>query len=70
VAFLAFSPTEQPLDDIGILTPRKDAVMHKALLGQSNKEIASALIIAEQTVKSTYSTFTARCTCMGAWNCC
>jgi two-component system nitrate/nitrite response regulator NarL len=38
-------------DDLGILTPRENAVMHKALLGHSNKEIASALSIAEQTVK-------------------
>jgi DNA-binding NarL/FixJ family response regulator len=40
-----------PSDDIPILTPRENAVMHKALLGHSNKEIASALNIAEQTVK-------------------
>jgi two-component system nitrate/nitrite response regulator NarL len=40
-----------PSDDIPILTPRENAVMHKALLGHSNKEIALALNIAEQTVK-------------------
>ena len=38
-------------DNIGILTPRENAVMHEVLLGHSNKEVASALNIAEQTVK-------------------
>jgi len=38
-------------EDFVELTPRENAVMRRVLLGQSNKQIAGALNIAEHTVK-------------------
>jgi two-component system nitrate/nitrite response regulator NarL len=38
-------------EDFAELTPRENAVARRALLGQSNKQIANALNIAEHTVK-------------------
>jgi two-component system nitrate/nitrite response regulator NarL len=38
-------------EDLYDLTPRETAVMQRVLLGHSNKEVARALNIAEQTVK-------------------
>jgi len=38
-------------EDFAELTPRENAVAHRALVGQSNKQIACALDIAEHTVK-------------------
>jgi len=38
-------------EDFAELTPRENAVAHRALVGQSNKQIACSLDIAEHTVK-------------------
>jgi two-component system, NarL family, nitrate/nitrite response regulator NarL len=50
VGLVAFTNAESD-EDFAELTPRENAVAHRALLGQSNKQIASALNIAEHTVK-------------------
>lgn len=49
-AVMAFT-TSEPLTDFVELTGRENAVTHRVLLGESNKQIARALDIAEHTVK-------------------
>jgi len=43
--------TQGTVRDLPILTPRENRVLQQCLIGQSNKEIARALRITEQTVK-------------------
>jgi len=47
---LGFTSSE-PDEDFMELTPRENDVMRRVLLGQSNKQVARALNIAEHTVK-------------------
>jgi two-component system nitrate/nitrite response regulator NarL len=49
-SLMMLTNSEQP-DDLIDLTPRENEVMHAVLKGQSNKQIARSLSIAEHTVK-------------------
>lgn len=51
LAYLVIITSAEPENDLLELTPRENSVMRGALLGQSNKQIARALNIAEHTVK-------------------
>jgi two-component system, NarL family, nitrate/nitrite response regulator NarL len=51
LAYLVIITSAEPENDLLELTPRENLVMRGALLGQSNKQIARALNIAEHTVK-------------------
>jgi two-component system, NarL family, nitrate/nitrite response regulator NarL len=51
LAYLVMITSTEPENDLLELTPRENVVMRGVLLGQSNKQIARALNIAEHTVK-------------------
>lgn len=51
LARLLMLTTAEPLNDLPELTQRENVVMHRVMLGQSNKQIARGLDIAEHTVK-------------------